>query len=251
MRRMLLSSCAVGWRLRVSSEQPRDTKTTTTGILQVAVSLIIVSGFVASLNAQDHRGKFESRRIQFVPGRALEAEISPDVPLRVELPGAGTLPVKLPEGMTAAEYATRHADVVAMVQVLDVFSKLSRDRDWINSTVQGTITALLKNASNVPLTDGAAISFEATGGELQTENGTAVASFEHVRPMQPGQRYLVFLRQVGAQLVIQPLDAYEISGNSVRDLYTGPGSFAVLGKTNQVTAIVNEVRQRAALSTIK
>jgi hypothetical protein len=128
-----------------------------------------------------------------------------------------------PPGVTDVAWRTIHSAAVAVVTVESVEGFLTENDTWIDSTVTGTVSELIKDVRQTPLQLNGRVSFVTPGGTLKVGDNTLQAITRsaafRTQEFREGRRYLVFLiERQGGTLFAHPASAFEIVGPKLRPI---------------------------------
>lgn len=115
------------------------------------------------------------------------------------------------------EWFAKRAPLVLIIRVENLMPRLTSARDWIESSVHGTVDKSLKFTSEV-VSPGQAIQFTQDGGEKVVRGTTVRAVLPYTDLFEAGQRYLVFTEpsQGGDTYSIQPMTSFLLAGPESR-----------------------------------
>jgi hypothetical protein len=118
-----------------------------------------------------------------------------------------------------------------------VTGTLSPGGDWIDSSVVGAVSQVLKN-SDPPAQPGHLLTFGATGGEIAIGSRKIRATLKDNHPFEPGRSYLVLLRERGKQLWAYSAEVALIDGTELVPL-SPEGRFKF--PSNDKHAVLDEI----------
>jgi hypothetical protein len=196
---------------------------TSHGVRQRALSLfLIVSaiGFVAMTaraSSAEQSSDRHVRTIRLSPDVPVASQLRPDDDLvMVERPGEAPLPVVIEGGLTpqrAITFAASFCDAVVMMDVEESSGKLVDNDTWIETFTAGRIADIGRQSPRRRLANGERIVLRQDGGELKIEAKTLRTAGLSMKPLEPGHRYLVFVRFTDKPDVMLPYSLFEVLEN--------------------------------------
>lgn len=185
--------------------------------------------------AEEARAQIEGqkrvRKIDYEPNKKLRDELRTDDDI-LEIENwrpAGTAPLP-PNGQTPIEYLTKQVPLVAVLKVTGLEGQLSRNGDWVDTTVASELVQVLKTSVSSPLYNGSPFSFVSPGGEARVGKSVVRVKSQNDEFFEVGRTYLVFVRQLDGQwwatieetasigdVIVQPLAAGGAHNFKVRD----------------------------------
>jgi hypothetical protein len=123
------------------------------------------------------------------------------------------LEVRAPEGTSTVDWMFRVSDVVLLIVADDVRSQLTRNEDWITSTVEASILEVLKTPDALPQQRGDRVLFEADGGQLIVDGVLVTATVPWAKQVEALKRYFLLagINKDTKTLVVGPAGLYEIA----------------------------------------
>lgn len=208
-------------------------------------SLLGVLFCVGIVGAQQSSTVHQTRKFYYAPGQSVLDQLRQSGGTSAEVIQVGAPPlIWLADDLTETELNTRHADLVAIVRVVDKKGIFTPAADWVNSEVSATVVDVLKDASG-KIREGAALQFSESGGEAFHEHRRVRASLSWQQPFVVGKAYLIYATFVGSgRIAVDDTAAYEVVGEQLVSLEESgeqPSSVRSFGET------VKEIRSKAHL----
>jgi hypothetical protein len=148
-------------------------------------------------------------------------------------------------------FLTQHSEAVVTLEARDLRSQLSKNEDWVESTMTGEIVEVLKNTGTFLLSPGTLLSLPYEGGEVQIDGKTVRARANPTDHPQVGHRYLYFLFDDAGELrPMPPIHTFELRGQSIRRL-TAQGTWGLDKGILDTSTVLESIRSMANLPTVR
>jgi hypothetical protein len=136
------------------------------------------------------------------------------------------------------------ADAVVIGVVTDKTSQLNEAETFIFTDYAVNVVEVLKNNAASPISPNAVITVTRTGGVVQLEGHIVRAVDRTAKPLQVGDKYLLFLRHLpatGAYLASEGPNSFKLEGDTVMTLTEDP-RYVGFQRGKDVVSFVNAVR---------
>jgi hypothetical protein len=194
----------------------------------------------------------DARRVVQMPRTPLIQLVRPgEEDLTVVRSADPPLEVGPPKDTAMSTWLTTRAAGVVVAQIIQVSPEMTRNADWINSTVEASIIDVIKTSAQWAPKHGDTFSFGQDGG-IAVIAGTRVhAVVPWARPFETGKQYLLFVQvdPSNNSVVVSPGFAYDIGGTRPVRLADHVRARDDIESTNSVQAL-NRVREAARPSPV-
>lgn len=137
----------------------------------------------------------------------------------------------------------RESTVVIVGQITDAKAYLSNDKTGVYSVFTAQVLEVIKNSSQLSLSNTSSIEVERDGGRVRFPSGRTLIYVATNMP-QVGQRYVLFLSNAQGQSDFQILTGYELREGKVYPLDDLPNPFVY--ENADETTFLTQLRTKAA-----